>query len=543
MIFLLKSFAIGGEKNHCKMENILTNKYNALQIPEIEVLSLATGRERLLEVMLSEMEVCLKKGSNQHFLIHGPRGIGKSFFTRYLKIHHGKSKNFNNTLFIQLPEQQENVNYVSDLLDVIATALEGGRPSDTAPRWAIADHQWQLSKQRLNAALEVVDKKGIEHVFVTQENLQSFIPKLDKIESSRLREFLSSYEKITLIGTSLRPDLDNDYSKRLFQVFKKIELEPWSENDFLSYYDKLVAYKNYDQLKIETIKKSKTKIRAISKFTGGSPRLAVILNKLVLENDFLEPTKLLESIIDELTPYYQELTNNIPGKSKILFDMLIRKGENMTQSALATAFEPALDQSTIARSFAWLTDNFYVVYQKQNKGNTKYFYVQDRLYVIYYQKSKIYTDKSYSYADVFVNFLKEYYTQKDIILNIEKSNLVKEDIVPYGSFPESHAYHEIRHCKKEHRFSIFKKIISEIKQTEQNQIIKFINSICIGLYTDNDFEFLQHIVDELSYEFKDDPFVMVNLEVFKYLLEPAAVDINGLHPDVRIVVNSILNEK
>lgn len=401
--------------------SVLIKKFNPLEMSEEEVLALATGREKLLNSMLNEMRQCLKKGYNQHYVLYGPRGIGKSFFTRLLKIHHDRSEDFKQSKFIQLPEEQENINHVADLLDVISIILEGGSLADAKPRWTISSGQWHASIKRLRAAIESVkENKGIQHVFITQENLQVFIPKLDKIESSRLREFFSDFDEITLIGSSLRPDLDNDYAKRLFQVFKKFDIEPWKPDEFLSYYEKIAKLSNNESEQLDLIKKSKNKIKAISRFTGGSPRLAVILSSLILDKNILDTAKLLDGIIDDLTSYYQDITNDIPPKSKILFDMLIRKGENMTQSNLAASFEPPLDQSTIARSFSWLLDNYYVVFAKQGKGNTKNFYVRDRLYVLYYQKRQIYADVPYSFIGVFVDFLTEFYTLNERQEEIKK---------------------------------------------------------------------------------------------------------------------------
>ncbi len=399
-------------KEKYKMSYI--KKFNPLEMEEEEVLALATGREKLLEIMLAEMQHCLQPKSNQHYILYGPRGIGKSFFTRLLKIHHDKSELFSNSQFIQLPEEQDNINFTADLLDVIATILEGGKLADVKPKWSITPVQYQESKKRLKLAIQkVAEEKNIKHIFVTQENLQVFIPKLDNTESGRFREFLSDFNEITLIGSSLRPDLDNDYAKKLFQVFKKIDIEPWSEENFLKYYERKALRSIFKEEKLEQLKKSKNKIRAIVKFTGGSPRLAVILSNLILDKNILDTTELLDGIIDDLTSYYQDITSDIPHKSKMLFDMLIRKGENMTQSALAQSFDPPLEQSTIARSFSWLLENYYVISSKQAKGHTKHFYVRDRLYVLYYQKRQVFADMPFSFIGIFVDFLAEFYSQKE----------------------------------------------------------------------------------------------------------------------------------
>ena len=556
------------------MTTVFVKKYNPLEMSTEDILALATGREKLLDIMLAEMKVCLKKGSNQHFVLHGPRGIGKSFFTRLLKIHHDRLDDFKNSLFLQLPEEQENINYASDLLDVISTLLEGGKLIDATPRWRTSDMQWQSSKIRLRAAIEEIKKMGKNHVFVTQENLQFFIPKLDKIESARLREFLSDFDEVTIIGSSLRPDLDNNYSKRLFQVFKKFELEPWTADDFLIYYDKLAQHSQYDKEQLENLKRSKNKIKAILQFTGGNPRLAVILSKLIFEKKILDTALLLDGIIDELTSYYQDITNEIPAKSKILFDMLIRKGENMTQSNLAASFDPPLEQKDIARSFSWLTDNYYVVSRKQSKGNTKYFYVRDRLYVLYYQKRQVYADVPFSFVGIFVDFLNAFYTQQEKeVGSLGFNNLVNEpsekpynytklfQIIKKSEWPYIEKYHNKWKDEKsfssllgdslqkvikenpDNKFFYFKNTFDTIRNFGFININEVINGLCIGLYEDGDIDFLGQVVDELSYDFADDAFVQINLEVYKYLLNPDEMDINQLHPDVRTVVKSILHDK
>jgi len=62
--------------------SVYVSTFNPLRMEEQEILALATGREHLLDRILIEMERCLKPQSNHHFLLHGPRGIGKSFFTK-----------------------------------------------------------------------------------------------------------------------------------------------------------------------------------------------------------------------------------------------------------------------------------------------------------------------------------------------------------------------------------------------------------------------------------------------------------------------------
>ena len=385
-------------------------KFNPIDMSKEDVIALATGREKILATMLEEMKSCVKSQISQHYVLFGPRGIGKSFFIRLLNIHHDKLEEFAESIFIQLPEETDNIRYVADLMDKISNKLEGGKYVDSRPRWEMTDYMWSESKKRMTAALKKIEVEKKQHVFIGIENLQDFIPKLDDVENGRMREFLSDFHKITLIGSSLRPDLDNDYNKKLFQVFKKIDIEPWKASDYIEFYQKKASLSPNQKEQQKQLDISENKIKAIAAFTGGSPRLAVILSSLVMDQKIVETAVLLDNIIDDLTAYYQDLIKDIPTKSKALFDMLIRIGENVTQSELAQSFDPPLEQRTIARSFTWLLDNYYVVYKKQAKGNTKNYFVRDRLFVLYYQKRQVFADQLTSFVGVFVDFLTEYFS-------------------------------------------------------------------------------------------------------------------------------------
>jgi len=355
---------------------------------EHEIVALTTGREYLLKQLLNEMEVCLKPQSNNHFLLHGPRGIGKSFFTKYLKIHCKRQPLFDNSLFIQLPEEQSNLQFVGDLIDMLCAAIQNQSFQNVQAKWEVDDNAWRNSVKKLKQLIkeQKVSKPNF-HLFFSMENLQDFIPPLDEIENGRLREFLEQFKDVSLIGTSVRPDLDNNYNKRLFHVFKKYTIKPWTLEDCLAYYDKRVAYLKEKGETLTDVALNRQKVKAISVFTGGSPRIAVILNRLVIEENIESVADTLRGIIDELTPYYQDLTKAMPPKTKLLFDTLIRNGENMTQSKLAELL--GKQQNVISKPFRWLKENYYVKAVKQKQGNTYHYSVNDRVYSLYWQQREM----------------------------------------------------------------------------------------------------------------------------------------------------------
>ena len=407
--------------------SVYISTFNPLRMEELEILALATGREHLLKQLLREMEVCLKPQSNNHFLMHGPRGIGKSFFTKYLKIQCEKLDLFKNSLFIQLPEEQSNVQFVSDIMEMLCAAIQNKPFQLVQATWDVDDVAWRNSVKKLKQLIKEhkADKPNF-HIFFTMENLQDFIPQLDEIENGRLREFLEQFKDVSLIGTSVRPDLDSDYDKRLFQVFKKYPINPWTVEDCLIYYDKRVAYlKEKSDTPPKDIELNRQKVKAISVFTGGSPRIAVILNRLVIEENIESVADTLRGIIDELTPYYQDLTKAMPPKGKLLLDTLIRNGENMTQSKLADLLGKT--QNTISKPFRWLKENYYVTAVKQKQGNTYHYSVRDRMYALYWQQREI-LNEGESIIAMLAGFLFQFFGEKELFEKTKEALAKKSPI-------------------------------------------------------------------------------------------------------------------
>jgi len=380
---------IGGRNLTGNMSGYIST-FNPLRMEEQEILALATGIEHRAKQILGEMERCLKPITNHHFLLYAPRGFGKSFFTKYLKINFQRLEQFKNCLFIQFPEEQSNIQFVSDIIEMLCAAIEGRPFQNVQAKWEIDEFAWKNATKKLKQLIkEQKVKKPDFHLFFTMENLQDFIPRLDEIESGRLREFLEQFKDISLIGTSIRPNIASNYDERLFQVFKDYEIKPWEMEDCLSYYDKRAKYLKKENIEIDDIdfRLNRKRVKAISEFTGGSPRIAVILTRLVLEENIESVVEILQGIIDELTPYYQDLTKAMPLKSKILFDTLIRNGENMTQSNLAELL--GKQQNVISKPFKWLKANYYIKAVKQQQGNRYHHSVRDRLFVLYWQQREM----------------------------------------------------------------------------------------------------------------------------------------------------------
>ncbi len=240
---------------------------------------------------------------------------------------------------------------------------------------------------RLDAAIEAASPKTRRPFLVaTIENFDLLLDNVfkAKADQSRLRKLMTEQPNLMLLATTLKGDLDQVYDARLFHAFAHKRLQPWQQDEFAAYFRR----RRRLEAKAEQAA-DEAKIKALGTFTGGSPRMAVVLADLLDEGDPVSAAETLDRLVDELTPYYQDLVEKMPPKSRILFDALVRGGEPCSQSNLASRVGTA--QNRIAQPFAWLREREVVFGERRSGARDALYRIADRVLVQYYQNAFFYT--------------------------------------------------------------------------------------------------------------------------------------------------------
>ncbi len=398
------------------------------------ILAVATGRKRLLSQVLKTLNGNLKSSSiAQHLLIRGPRGMGKSFFLKYLQINFKRKKEFKNAELILLPEEQNNINSPSDLIKLILNDLNGESAEETTTLWEEPEEVWQIELNKLRAYIKQKAASGDYALVVVLENLDEFLrniqhdKKTSKVYESRFRHLLENIKHLTIIGATPSIDadsIDGNYNNRLFHAFKKCNLTRWGEEEYFDYFERRKKTLEKESGIAFTLEQSilmRAKLKALSLYTGGSPRMAVVLTNLLLKEDVISTANTLLGLIDDLTPYYQDLTKSIPPKSKIIFDTLIRKGENLSQSEVAKIV--GATQGKIAKAFQWLKDNGYITGKKRSDSPAFSYKVIDRIHVLYYQLREIHHNQNMTPIWLLSDFLVIFYREHELRKHAHQSLL------------------------------------------------------------------------------------------------------------------------
>jgi tetratricopeptide (TPR) repeat protein len=219
------------------------------------------------------------------------------------------------------------------------------------------------------------------------DNLDLILEQMnDEQNNAELRKVLMNDGTIMLIGgaTTFFHEA-RAYDQPLYNFFKIYNL---SELQFSEIQDLLRQRAARDQIPDfeRKLTDDPSRLRTLVYFTGGNPRLLLMLYQVVTQPDMVQVQVGLEKLLDEVTPYYKAKTESLPAQQRKILDHIARESagthEGVTPTAIATALR--LPPNQMSSQLKRLTDLGYV--RAANlRERSSYYALSEPLYAIWYQ--------------------------------------------------------------------------------------------------------------------------------------------------------------
>ena len=331
---------------------------------------LFTGKKRktLMKKLTKEIKTAVKNRTPRYYLIFGPRGVGKTHFVTLL--YSDVEEQIDNVLPVKLSEEEFSLYRVSDLLLRILE-LSKDREIDLSKFERMSDDEVVVE------ALEEL-KSTNKMIVLFMENLnQIFGEQMSKQEVQKLRSIFQTENIFTVVTTAplIFPQV-SEHEEPFFNFFDIIYLKELTREELKELVMEIARIEN-NEVFLSKMGEYARKIDAVYVLTGGSPRMAMLLYDLMSKGNLVDVEKAFLKLLDENTPYYQDVFRLLSGGKRKVFDTLIELGKPATPKEIAekARLEKSGDAYTQLRR---LEKDGYVISRRMGKI-TKY-EVRERLF-------------------------------------------------------------------------------------------------------------------------------------------------------------------
>jgi len=390
-------------------------KYNPSEMPPENVEKTFVGREHLLERLLAAIKEQRGRETIQHYLLLGPRGIGKTTMLLMIQKRLAEDPELSGSwLCVRYREEEFYVHTLRDLLALAADSLhaesnisEAGELCEAAG--AREDDEESLAV--LLSGLRRISKAHNKRILLLVDNFDEVFPKRIGPESGQqaFRKLLSADSFIMVIGTSVQLFEDiAGYDEAFFNFFSPVYLENLSDEEVEELLKARADLYGHGEF-LQVYRENKEKFRAIAFLTGGNPRLVLMLYDILSERRFLPVVEALRETVDRLTPLLKDVLGNMPAQQSKILDGLMRLGGVASPSEVAKVAR--LPLNAVTTQLGRLKEARFVSATGEGRGRPSTYHVCDRMFRTWYQMR--YLRPARRRIEMFVEFVRAWFSVEE----------------------------------------------------------------------------------------------------------------------------------
>jgi len=373
-------------------------KHNPSHMPEDELIRSFVVRQRDLAAILETVRENTGP-SNQHLLILGPRGMGKTTLVNRAVAEVRRDPELSRSWYpILFDEESYTVTTVGELWFQALSHLADQTQSSALERDRRAlqtlTDQRRLRDAALARLLEFADAQGKRLLLVFENIDMIFDQQLTDDDAWDVRHTLQNEPRIMVLATSpTRLDSFHDSNKPLYELFREHTL------DRLDLEECRLVWRLVTDSELPP-----NQARPIQIFTGGNTRLLTILGTFARDRSFRELMDDLVGLIDENTPYFKHNVEALPTESRKIFVTLADLWSPATSRQVAERTRG--DIRAVSAQLGRL-ERQGVVEVVRRVDKTQMFQVSERMYNLYYLLRR----RGSARVRAVVEFIVRYYDQ------------------------------------------------------------------------------------------------------------------------------------
>lgn len=410
-------------------------KYTPDEMSEDEFLKRFVVRLEIFQEIFDDIKSSDYSIPNQHYIIIGQRGQGKTSLLRKIEIEVKNDDKLSTFLLpIKFAEEQYQIRSLSRFWEEIADYLQSLYSEIFPTILDDMEEHFEDDDYELKAFsyLENVIKKSNKKLLLLIDNIDELIAKLSEKEQRQLREVLLSSSSFRIIGGSTKMlEQHYDYSKPFYEFFKIIKLKGFDKKESKKFLLSLAQEDEYKQKIEEIIENNPERIEVIRQLTGGVPRTLVMLFDIFLDDSGDAFDDLLR-ILDEVTPLYKHRMDDLPTQLQEIVHTLAINWDGMLTNEIAK--KTRIESKAVSAQLKKLEK--YEIIESESIGKNNIYKIKERFFNIWYLM-RFGRKKDRQRVAWLINFLTSWCTQEEL----ETKAVEFKDKIRNGAVKPLHAFY------------------------------------------------------------------------------------------------------
>jgi hypothetical protein len=354
-----------------------TMKHNPGFLSEDEIIDSFIVRQAELESLLETLRHN-NTASNQHILVIGRRGMGKTMLVHRVALAIGRDPELATRWYpILFGEEAYNVGTAAELwleaLHQLARQTNDRRWLDAHVELRRERDNRRLHDLALARLLDFADERKVR-LMVAVENLQDILgaQMMSEEEGWILRHTLLNEPRIMLLATATARFDDIDQPKKAaYELFGTLQLRPLDSNEIRSIWERLTGERLEGQA-----------YRVIEIFTGGNLRLLTVLAGFAYGRTLRDFMADLLGLIDDHSDYFKSNLEALPLDERRVFVAMCELWEPSLARAIGEVARFDVNKTSMLLGRLVQRGAAEIV---RTKGRAKYYQTSERLYSIFHR--------------------------------------------------------------------------------------------------------------------------------------------------------------
>jgi len=362
--------------------------YNPDLLSKKQLIDNYVVRVKKFEKLFADIKTADMEKPEQHVMIVGMRGMGKTTLLRRLAYEIENDQTLNTWLVpISFNEEEYSINQLFKLWETIAEYLEK-REKAFVGLYKEMDQIYNRHKgdvhQVEQEAFELLLERLHQHkkkLLLFIDNFGDMFKKFKKNEKQRLREILMTCPDLRIIAASaVVMETFFKYDDPLYEFFKIERLDGLNFEETKTLLLKLGEHVPNSPIQ-RIIDEQPQRIEALRRLTGGIPRSMVLFFDIFVKDKEGTALSDLEKILDHVTPLYQHRMNDLPAQKQEIIQTLALNYDGMSAREIAERTRLSTKQAS-AQLKELQKDNLVSVANIGSKNHIYHLY--DRFFNIWF---------------------------------------------------------------------------------------------------------------------------------------------------------------